>query len=199
MTTPIRSLCVTKGALLAGGRVNVPTFRAVATETAGDDVGLEFVYEGRATDPRALASGQVRRQIGLKLRAADGCNLIYAMWRLDPRPQLEISTKINPGSRTHAQCGARGYTKLSPSYEERLPPLVNGGRHWMYAQIVGDELYAWIDGQLVWRGNLPQDARYITGPSGVRSDNVTYRILTMWATPGQTGADMPRCLTDSED
>ena len=199
MTAPVRSLCITKGSLLAGDKVNSPTFRAVAAETSGDDVGLEFEYEGRSAEVRALASGGVRRQIGLKLRAADGCNLVYAMWRLDPRPQLEVSTKINPGSRTHVQCGARGYAKLIPSYESRIPPLVGGGRHWMYAQIFDDELYAWIDGQLVWRGSLPQETRYVSGLSGVRSDNVAYRILTMWATPGQNGASVPRCLTDGED
>jgi len=199
MSTPVRSLCVTRGALLSGGQVNAATFRAVAAGTSGDDVGLEFVYEARATDPLALASGQVRRQLGLKLRAADGCNLVYVMWRLDPRPQLEVSTKINPGSRTHAQCGVRGYQKLSPSYESRIPALVRGGRHWMYAQIVGDDLFAWVNGELAWRGSMPQEARYIAGPAGVRSDNVAYRMITMWGTPGQTGADMPRCLVDGED
>ena len=199
MTAPVSSLCITRGALLPGGKVNTPTFRAVAAGTSGDDVGFEFEFEGRSAEVRALASGGVRRQIGLKLRAADGCNLVYAMWRLDPRPMLEVSTKINPGSRTHAQCGARGYAKLTPSYEGRVPALVGGARHWMYVQIFGDELYAWIDGQLVWQGRLPQEARYIAGPSGVRSDNVAYSIRTMWATPGQTGAGVPRCLTDGED
>ena len=138
----ISTVCVTKGALLPGGKVNSPTFRAVAPGTSGNDVGIDFVYEGRSTDARALASGQIRRQVGLKLRAADGCNLVYVMWRLDPRPRIEVSTKLNPGSRTHAQCGTRGYEKLSPSHEARIPPLVGGGGHWMYAQIVRDDLYA---------------------------------------------------------
>ena len=196
---PVSSLCITRGALLSGGKVNAPTFRAVAAGTSGNDAGLEFEYEGRSAETRALASGGIRRQLGLKLRAADGCNLVYAMWRLDPRPQIEVSTKINPGSRTHAQCGARGYSKLTPSYEARIPALVGGGRHWMFAQIFGDDLYAWIDGQLAWRGSLPQEARYVAGPAGVRSDNVAYRILTTWATPGQTGAGVPKCLMDGED
>lgn len=199
MSTTVSSLCVTRGALLAGGSVNTPTFRAVAPATAGNDVGVQFVYAGRSAETRALASGGIRRQIGLKLRAMNGCNLVYAMWRLDPRPQIEVSTKINPGSRTHAECGARGYTKIPASYEGRLPPLTAGSQHWIYAQIVGDTLDAWVDGQLAWRGQLPQPARQISGPAGMRSDNVAYRVLTMWATPGHTSAGTPRCLTDGED
>ena len=195
----ISTVCVTRGALLPGGKVDSPTFRAVAPGTSGDDVGIDFVYEGRSTDVRALASGQIRRQIGLKLRAADGCNLVYVMWRLDPRPRIEVSTKLNPGSRTHSQCGTRGYQKITPGHETRIPPLVSGDGHWMYAQIVRDDLYAWIDGQLVWRGRLPQEARDIVGPSGIRSDNLAYSIRTLWATPGRTSAGVPRCLTDAED
>ena len=199
MTAPVRSLCTTRGALLSGGRVSAPTFRAIALGTAGDDVGLQFAYEGRSPEVRALAGGQVRRQIGLKLRAMNGCNLVYAMWRLDPRPQIEVSTKINPGARAHSECGARGYTKISPSHTERLPPLVDGSSHWMYVQIYADELYTWVDGQLVWRGRLPQEVRRVAGPAGIRSDNVAYRVLSMWATRGQNDTAVPRCLTDGED
>src|SRR5262249_2345049 len=99
------ALCVTKGSLVpkrAGSRsdhdpaseatidqdVAVPTFRAVAPETAGDSASLEFVYRGETEKMRELGSGQLRRQLGLKLRAANGCNLVYAMWRLDPKPKL---------------------------------------------------------------------------------------------------------------
>ena len=199
MTATVSSLCVTRGALLAGGLVNTPTFRAVAPATAGSDVGVQFVFEGRSSETRALASGGIRRQIGVKLRAMDGCNLVYVMWRLDPRSQIEVSTKINPGSRTHAQCGARGYSKLTASYEARLPALTAGSQHWIYAQIVGDTLDAWVDGQLAWRGRLPPQASQVFGPAGIRSDNVSYRVLTMWATPGQTSAGTPRFLTDGED
>jgi hypothetical protein len=198
-TTPVSTLCVTKGVLLPGGKVDDPTFRAVAIGTAGDAVDLDFIYDGRSADTRALASGQLRQQIGLKLRAANGCNLIYVMWRLDRRQQLDVSAKINPGSRTHAQCGASGYTKLSPSYRTAVPALVAGARHLMQAQIAGDELFAWIDGQLAWRSGLPQEARYISGPSGIRSDNLAYRIIAMRAAVGQTGAAVPKCVTDGED
>lgn len=196
MWIQVPSICVTKGALGAGGHVDVPTFRGVAVGTAGDAAAIDFVYRGRSRGARALASGQIRRQIGLKLRAADGCNLIYAMWRFDPRPQLEVSVKINPGARTHAECGARGYTKLRPASASE--PIV-GQRHVIAAMITGDELRAWIDGQLVWQGQLPQEARGVSGPAGMRSDNISYDVQTLWATQGTAGGHSPRCLHDGED
>jgi len=195
--SPVRldAVCVTKGSM-HNGIVDIPTFRAVALGTSGEAASIDFIYQGHSTTSRALASGQVRRQIGLKLRAANGCNLVYVMWRLDPRPQIEASVKINPGSRTHAECGAQGYTKLGHA---AAPMMIEGKRHTLQAEISNDELLAWIDGQLVWRGQLPDEARSISGPSGFRSDNVSYTIVAISAPVGQTGAAVPRCVSDGED
>jgi hypothetical protein len=192
----VQSLCVTKGTIGPRGTINVPTFRGVAVGTSGEAAGIDFIYRGRSSTERALASGQLRRQIGLKLRAANGCNLVYAMWRFDPRPLLEVSVKINPGARTHSECGARGYTKLRPNAVSA--PRV-GQRHSISAMITGNELRAWIDGQLAWQSSLPYEAKSITGPSGIRSDNVAYDIAAVWATAGRSTGSMPRCLTDGED
>jgi hypothetical protein len=201
MLSPVsfRDVCVTRGALLAHGIVDAPTFRAVLLKTSGAAVALAFVYRGRTRDVRALASRQVRRQIGLKLRAANGCNLIYVMWRLDPTPQLEVSIKINPGMHTHGECGADGYTKIRPAYYDAVGAPRVGVRHLMQAEIVGDQLLVWIDGPLAWRGTLPDEARALTGPSGIRSDNLAYDIAGLWASAGWTDDGMPRCLTDGED
>jgi len=199
MWTWVQSICVTKGAIQSGGVVDVPTFRGVALGTAGDAARLDFVYRGHSRGDRALASGQIRRQIGLKLRAADGCNLIYAMWRLDRRPMLEVSVKINPGARTHAECGARGYTKIKPSSYDGVPDLTVGQSYSMSAQISGDELFAWIGGRVVWRGMLPYEARSMTGPSGLRSDNVAYNVVAFGAPSGSGAGAVPKCLVDGED
>ena len=188
------AICVTKGDLPPSGQVNTPTFRAVMLGTSGEAAAISFVYRGRFDNERALASGQIRRQIGLKLRAANGCNLVYVMWRLDPRPQLEVSIKINPGSRVHAECGARGYTKIEPSRLATLPALHAGDQHSIQAAIVGDDLIAWIDGQVAWRGRLPDEARSITGPAGIRSDNLAYDIVALHAAAGETGAELPGAL-----
>lgn len=169
------SLCVTRGEL-AGSRVEVPTFRATALGHGGDAAAIRFAVSGETAKKRALASGADRRQVGLKLRAVDGCNLLYVMWRLDPKPGLEVALKRNPGSRTHQECGARGYTKLEALRREKLPALVKGATHELRAEIAGDAILAWVDDKLVWRGKLPAEARELAGPAGLRSDNLAFEL-----------------------
>lgn len=185
-TMPVRvdELHVTKGAA-PDGKVNSPTFRAVMPGTSGDAVSLAFVYRGWSHAMRLLASGQERRQIGLKLRAANSCNLVYVMWRMDPM-EVEVSVKANLGKHLHSECGVNGYTKIHPSYHADVSALVVGSSHAMSAEIVGDELLAWIDGRLVWRGQLPGVVHSIAGPSGIRSDNVAYDIIAIRASSGRS-------------
>jgi len=196
------ALCVTKGALVKEQDVTVPTFRAVAPETAGDSASLEFVYRGETEKMRELGSGQMRRQLGLKLRAANGCNLVYAMWRLDPKPKLEVSLKLNPGAKNHEQCSTGGYTKVKPDRSSPLPDLVEGDTHTLAAEIKGDELIAWVDGKPAWRGKLPESARTLSGRAGVRSDNLAYTIKRFTAAPGQpepADAKHQRCHNEDND
>lgn len=182
------ALCVTKGAARIGERVTQPTMRAFARDTSGDAASLTFTYRGETERTRALASGQERRQLGLKLRAANGCNLVYVMWRLDPKPKpkpkLDISVKYNPGMSTHKQCGASGYTKVSPVEHGVVPPLDAGETHTLRAEIHGDTLTAWIDDQLAWRGTLPEHARELSGPAGLRSDNLAFDLVAFSAPAG---------------
>lgn len=192
-------LCVTKGVLSPGGEVDTPTFRAVAPDSSGDAATLDFIFRGPSRDTRALASGSLRQQIGLKLRAADGCNLVYLMWRLD-LGRLEGSIKLNPGAHRHAECGACGYTKIVPSYHVPAPALREGGRHRLLAEIDGDDLRGQIDGQIVWQGTLPYAARTLAGLAGVRSDNLAFDIVSLWVPAGRASAGPPpRCLADGED
>ncbi len=170
------TLCVTKGQL-ARSRVDVPTFRAVAPGLGGDAASLKVRVHGASSETRALASGQERRQLGLKLRAADGCNLVYVMWRLDPRPMLEVSVKHNPGARTSAECGNGGYTKVKAQHTEVPPTLDDGSDHELRAEIHGDTLVAWIDGREAWRGQLPDEVRDLDGPAGMRSDNLSFDVV----------------------
>lgn len=172
------SLCVTKGEL-AGARVEAPTFRAVVPGHDGDAASIKFVVRGPTVKTRALASGSNRRQLGLKLRAKDGCNLVYVMWRLDPKPKIEVEIKRNPGARTARDCGARGYTRLEPTSVGVLPSLEEGVEHELRAEIIGDELVAWIDERLMWRGDLPGKARELSGPAGVRSDNLAFELAAV--------------------
>ncbi len=172
------SLCITSGEL-AGARVEVPTFRAVAPGHGGDAASLSFVVRGQSETTRPLASGYERRQLGLKLRANDGCNLVYVMWRLDPKPKLEVSIKRNAGARSNRECGARGYTRIKPTQRGALPMLEYGTRYELRAEIDGDSLIAWVDDRVMWRGKLPAEARKLAGPAGLRSDNLMFELAAV--------------------
>lgn len=181
-------LCVTHGEV-TDGQIGVPTMRGFALNAGGDAAALTFTYRGEPDELRALAGGQLRRQIGLKLRAQDSCNLVYVMWRLDPRPQLDVSVKLNPGKRTHEECGADGYAKIKPHRKTYVPAFEYGKSHTLRAEIVGDELYAWIDDKLLWQGTLPKIARSIKGPAGIRSDNVKFDLVSLAVQRGSGTAD----------
>lgn len=192
------TLCVTKGAL-AGSRIAVPTFRAVALGHAGDAAAVKLVVNGASATKRALAGGQERRQVGLKLRAENGCNLVYVMWRLDPKPAIDVSIKLNPGERTAKECGAGGYTKVKPVARERLPVLDDGSEHELRAAIVGDVLDVYVDDQQVWTGTLPAAARDLVGPAGVRSDNLDVDVLG-FAVDARQGVEVaPKCTDEHAD
>jgi len=191
------ALCVTKGEL-AGARVEVPTFRAVVPGYGGDAASIRFVARGPTVQTRALASGEDRRQLGLKLRAQDGCNLVYVMWRTSPKPKLEVSIKRNPGARTSRDCGARGYTRIKPDAVGVLPALAYDARHELRAEISGDTLVAWIDDQVMWRGTLPAEARELSGPAGLRSDNLVFELFAL-AVDARRGGDADARCHGAED
>ena len=178
---PVTALCVTKGAASIGARVTDPTMRAVAKGSLGEGASLTFKYAGDTEAVRELAGGQARRQIGLKLRAQDGCNLVYVMWRLDPRPMLDVSVKLNPGKRTHKDCGADGYTKLRPTKGKGklpgVPLLAIGDTRTLRAEIDGDDLTVWVDDLISWRGKLPAATRALAGNAGLRSDNFAFDLV----------------------
>lgn len=175
---PLDPLCVTSGQLVAG-QVDAPTFRAVALGHAGDAARLRFRVRGDTAEQRALDSGELRRQIGLKLRAQDSCNLVYVMWREGTKPGVTVQVKRNDGEQTSTECGAHGYTRVKSRVRAVAPRLDLAREHELRAEIEGDTLTAWADGQLVWQGRLPASAATLTGPAGVRSDNVAFDLLEL--------------------
>jgi hypothetical protein len=193
-------LCFTRGSRKADGdggavRIDEPTVRAVAPGSHGDAAELQFTYLGDTEAQVALASGQIRRQLGVKLRAADGCNLVYVMWRLDPAPMIEVSTKVNPGAHDHGDCGTRGYAKLKAQRSEAPPALVAGAAHTLTAEIVDEILIARVDEQVVWRGALDARARSLQGPVGLRTDNVrlSATLHVAAADPAVRQPEIPGC------
>ena len=138
-------LCVTNGAVsaLPDGRLTIetPSSRAIVqagTGNAGDQIAeIHFQYLGPSQDTRPLASGELRRQIGLKLKAEDSCNLIYAMWRIEPEAKVAVSIKQNPAQHSHEQCGARGYINFKSQVGAVLPPMLPGEAHVLRAELRG--------------------------------------------------------------
>ena len=195
------ALCVTKGSAAIGGKVTEPTMRAVAKGSLGESAALTFKYDGDTESVRELAGGQARRQIGLKLRAQDGCNLVYVMWRLDPKPKLDISVKLNPGKKTHKECGADGYVKVKPAKGKLpgVPVLAIGDVRTLKAEIIGDELTVWIDELISWRGNLPEAARALDGPAGIRSDNFAFELVSFSAPSGPAAQVAAKCTVEDGD
>jgi hypothetical protein len=194
---PAADLCVTSGVLgSAGGELAVesPSFRATLARS-GDkvtDAELRFTYLGPTASVAQLGSGRIRRQIGLKLRAQDPCNLIYAMWRIDPGPELAVQVKRNPGLRTSAECKNGGYRTVRPARSAPVGPVAEGSTHVLRAALRGSTLDVWADGVLVWEGALADDALTLEGPVGLRSDNARFTFALSAAGPrGLPGAPRP--------
>jgi len=168
-------LCVTEGAIekTADNRlsVNVPKMRAYVTEWTVQSAEVRFTYLGGTSKESALGSGTIRRQFGLKLRAQDPCNLVYAIWRIDPESKLVVSVKRNPGAHASAECGNRGYENIKPRTASALPRLEPGHSHTLRAEMKDTELRVFADNHEVWEGDVGSDAAKLEGPVGIRSDN----------------------------
>ncbi|HEX4462449.1 MAG TPA: hypothetical protein VIA18_30940 [Polyangia bacterium] len=183
---------VTRGHVAAsaagGAHVTEPTVRAVAPGSDGSAARLRFVYRGPSATEAKLASGEARRQIGLKLRAQDGCNLVYVMWRLAPIGKIVVSVKRNPGARTHRECGARGYRNLVATAGAQPPPLQAGAAHVLQATLAGSALTVLADGALAWSGDIGADAASLRGPAGWRSDNGEFDVELDAVRGAETGS-----------
>lgn len=173
-------LCVTEGAIETSANhrlsVNVPKMRAYVTEWTAQSAELRFTYLGGTSKESPLGSGAIRRQFGLKLRAQDPCNLVYAIWRIDskskpPESKLVVSVKRNPGAHTRAECGNRGYVNIKPRKASPLPRLEPGQSHTLRAEMKDAELRVFADNREVWEGDIGSDAAKLEGPVGIRSDN----------------------------
>lgn len=151
-----------------------PTLRAWLGSTPRSAAALEFVYRGPTLEAAPLASGELRRQIGLELRARDTCNVVYVMWHIEPSPGIVVSVKSNPGQSRHSECRDRGYSFLQPVTSETAPLVAPGQPHVLAAAIRGRRLHVSTDGRESWVGELPVAAFEFDGPVGVRSDNADF-------------------------
>ncbi len=175
---PRASLQVTEGRLEPGERLRVEAakFRAVVPGAEGSAAELRFTYLGRTREAAALRSGEMREQLGLKLRAADGCNVLYAMWRFAPKAGVVVSLKRNPGQHRSVECTNHGYQNLKPSRAAAVPAPAPGTSHVLAAAVRGDRLQVQVDGATAWEGPLPAEALELRGPPGLRSDNARFEF-----------------------
>jgi hypothetical protein len=170
--------------------ISRPEVRATQRAKGARAARLVFTFHGPTREEAKLASGEVVRQIGLKLRAKNTCNLLYVMWKLDEREHVAVSVKRNPGKSTHKECGAGGYVNIKPAFQEKqgqFPSARDGKPHTLEAEVTkadagNCELVVKADGKVVWRGQI--EARLlddIDGPAGFRSDNgdFTFKFYTL--------------------
>jgi hypothetical protein len=168
-------LDVTEGAIGQGAdgmlTVDVAKMRAVAKIATGDNVVLRVRDRGPVADPAALGSGEMRRQIALKMRAQDPCNLLYVSWRIEPKSQVVVQLKIDPTMHTSADCENGGYRTIKARRSSPPPALNDGREHRMEAHLVGTDLTVVVDGRPVWEGSVGDAVNALHGPVGIRSDN----------------------------
>jgi hypothetical protein len=189
--TPVSkaNLCVTEGSIEEAPdhrlSVNVAKMRAYVNAYTQPVAQVRFTYFGSTPNEAPLASGEMRRQFGLKLRAQDACNLVYVMWRIEPESKLVVSVKSNPGEHTSAQCGNRGYQNIKPLHSSPLPSLRSGDTHTLRAEMRGAEMKVFADGSPVCEGSVGTEALSFEGPVGMRSDNARLEIHLETGQPTQ--------------
>jgi hypothetical protein len=183
-------LCVTEGEVQNRGQatfeVSSPAMRAVVAGSEPEMAELRFLYKGPTPEIARLADGELRRQVGLKLRAEDSCNVVYAMWRFEPKPGVFVSVKRDPDRHHHAECADSGYENITPLRSTAVPAPKVGEEHVMRALLDGRNLQVVIDGQAVWEGDVG-DVSSIVGPAGIRTDNA--RLVFQLAAARSGGDD----------
>jgi hypothetical protein len=182
---PRERVCSTLGQArpLPGGawRVDDAKLRATIAGSNGTGISLTFRLLGATAEQAPLGSGELRQQLGLELSARDQCNLLYVMWRLQPRAELVVQVKRNPGDSTHAECENGGYQRLRPTRTAALPALLPGRLYTLAARIERGRLEVTIDGVSVWHGPLDRAALELSGNAGLRSDNLRFDVQALSA------------------
>jgi len=194
---PASALDVTSGSIATTAsralQTASPGLRAVERDRGRHAASalLRFRLRGPSAETVPLGSGEVRRQIGLKLRAGDPCNLVYIMWRQFPERSIVVSVKRNPGQTTSAQCGNRGYVDVARVPLPGDPAAADVADHRLEVRTrvrpdgaLGVTVVA--DGDTVLVRRVPAGlAGGLDGPAGVRSDNGRYRFRLSAANRGR--------------
>lgn len=185
-------LCVSEGRIEPSEashlHVDAGGMRAVVAGDASSVAELDFTYLGPSKQIAPLANGELRRQIGVKLRAKDTCNVVYVMWHVEPTEGIHVSVKHNPGKSTHAACGDGGYISARAATSALIPRIRPNEKHRLRADIEGDVVRVLVDGIVAWKGSLPAEASTFDGPAGIRTDNGAFDFDLRVGHPRRAGA-----------
>lgn len=169
-------LCVTAGELKNGPgdslQVDAETMRAYVHAWTSQRIESKFVYLGPTKEVARFGSGAIRLQFGLSLENDNPCNVIYAMWRIEPESDVVVSVKRNSGQTKSSECTNNGYRNIRPRKTAAVPKLNEGDTHTLKAELTGEELRVSVDETEVWEGSVYPEAKGLSGAVGVRSDNV---------------------------
>jgi hypothetical protein len=192
-------LCVSEGHVTPGRggmlAVDDTKMRAIVPAPAAG-IAARFIYLGPTAETSALGSGAVRRQFGLKLRAQDPCNLVYAMWRFEPKAEIVVQVKSNPAEHESSACGNNGYVTVRPDQVSPVEAPAVGVPHRLAASVRGASLQVQVDGATAWQGDLGGQPVAASGEVGIRSDNVRL-ALSLSAPLPDTG--LGACPTGPQD
>ena len=184
--------CVTDGSIGQTAdhmTIDGPQTRATVRSTTPQFAELRFAYLGPSAVTVPLGSGLERRQIGLKLRAQDSCNVVYATWHIEADQRIAISIKRNAGKHTHAGCGNRGY-RITATSAQALP-LAIGSSHTLRATLRAEVVEVYADNTLALTTNLDARRLDFDGPVGMRSDNGRFRFQYFVGGPGSGPLSRP--------
>ena len=197
-TVQVGDLCVTEGTLetSSNGRLSVNVSKIALLRESRDvrHGGAAIHLSGPTAATSALGSGAVRTQFGLKLRAQDACNLVYVMWRVQPVSELVVSLKSNPGRARVRNARTTAIKTSSRKPAGRFPSLAPGNSHKLRGEIQEQELRAYVDDKLVWRGLLNSTAVNLRGPVGMRTDNAHLEFNLVANSTPASGSPSP-CKT----
>ena len=193
----LTKLCVTEGTITAlpAHRLLVtdPNVHATMNRETPQDIEAHFVYLGPSDDSNTLSSGHSHHQFGFELFAADACNLVYVMWRLEPESNIAVLVKSNPDQHFHSDCGRRGTTTIAPELALPLPAVRAGERlsHNLHAEVSGSKLLVFADNVKVWQGTLPEEVMRAHGPVGIHCDNAKLELVLTLAAPAADAPVLP--------
>lgn len=156
--------------------IDTPSSRAVVRVRTTQTAEIRFRYLGPSEGSKPLAAGELRRQIGLKLRAADACDLLYVMWHIEPDAKFGVSIKRNIGKHTFEECQANGYVTIKPRKSVEPPKVRPGESHTLRAELKGTELTLLADARAVWEGAVGTGIAEFDGPVGLRTDNARFEF-----------------------